>query len=136
MLEAFSTNQTVLQNGTIPLNSVSLSECDGIKLNGVSSIQFYRCGVYAVSFDFEGTPSEGGALEIAIKKDGVTQNQSTINLPLVATTLSVSGSRKTYIQVPFTKSQCKCSIPTTISFENLGVGLTNADFHVTIQRVN
>lgn len=136
MLEAFSTNQTIPQNGAIPLNSVALSECDGIKLNGVSSIQFYRCGVYAVSFDFEGTPSEGGALQIALKKDGVIQDQSTINLPLVATTVSASGSRKTYVQVPFNKSQCKCSVPTTISFENLGVGLTNADFHVTIERVN
>lgn len=106
------------------------------KLNGVSSIQFYRCGVYAVTFDFEGTPTDGGNAEVALYKDGVIQNQATINLPLVASTLSVSGYRKTYIQVPYTKTQCKCSIPTTISFENLGVGLADADFHVTIERVN
>lgn len=68
MLEAYSTNQSVLANGIIPFNSVSLVKGKTAVLNGVSTIELNNCGVYEIILDIGALPSTDGDITINMLK--------------------------------------------------------------------
>lgn len=135
MLNAYSKNQTLVQNGIIPFNSVSLLKGKTAVLNGVSTIDLNCRGVYCLTLDISGTPSDAGEVTISMTKNGVTQPQAVIDIPLVVATASVTGSISTLVQVSENNSACCCSSATSIQFVNTGVGLTNANFTVTVTKL-
>lgn len=135
MLNAYSKNQTLVQNGIISFNSVSLLKGKTAVLNGVSTIDLNCRGVYCITLDISGTPSDAGEVTISMTKNGVTQPQAMIDIPLVVTTASVTGSISTLVQVSESNSACCCSSATSIQFVNTGVGLANANFTVTVTKL-
>lgn len=135
MLEAYSTNQTVLANGIIPFNSVSLVKGKSAVLNGVSTIELNNCGVYEIVFDIGTLPSADGDIAINMLKNGVVQSQSFLSIPTSVTTSGVHGTITTLVQVPRNNNACCCSSPTTIQFVNSGVGITEAQINVVVTKI-
>ena len=72
MIQAYSLNVTVPANTSIPFNNVTLQKgCTAI-LNGDSTIQFNKCGIYMVEVD----ASSATASTIQLYKNGVAQPQA------------------------------------------------------------
>jgi len=118
MLEAYSLNVTVAADTAIPFNNVTLRKgCTAI-LNGPSTIELNKCGVYAVSVD----ASSAAAATIQLYKDGVAQPQ--------AQSTGTSPSFTTLVQVPNTNTACPCSSATNIQVKNA------ADAEATLTDVN
>lgn len=120
MLQAYSLNQAVGANASIPFNNVSIKKGCTAQLQGVSSIELNKAGVYMVSFD----GVAGTATTVQLYKDGVAlpQAQST------GTTLGFT----TLVQVP-QNNMCNCATsPTVLRVNNLTAGtFTNANIVVT-----
>ncbi len=135
MLEAYSTNQTVLASGIIPFNAVSLVKGKTALLNGVSTIELNNCGVYEIVFDIGALPSADGSITINMTKNGVIQSQSVLSIPTVTTTNGIHGTITTLVQVSKNNSACCCSSPTTIQFVNNGVGITQAQVNVVVTKI-
>ena len=108
MLEAYSLNQEVGANAAIPFNSVSIQKGCTARLNGVSTIELNKAGVYMVAFD--GTA--GASTLVQLYKDGVAQPQ--------AQSTGTSPSFVTLVQVSENNSNCPCAAPTNIQIRNTG----------------
>lgn len=135
MLEAYSTNQTIINGGVLPFNSVSLKKGKTATLNGVSSIELNTSGVYEIILNLSALPTSSGDVVINMAKDGVTQAQSSIDISTVVTTQGVHGTVSTLVQVSKNNGACCCSSPTVIQFINNGVGLTNANMNVVVTKL-
>lgn len=120
MLEAYSLNQAVGADAAIPFNNVSIQKGCTAKLNGVSTIELNKAGVYMVAFD--GTASASTLVQLY--KDGVAQPQ--------AQSTGTNVSFVTLVQVP-NNNNCNCaSSPTNIRIMNETAGtFTNANITVT-----
>ena len=135
MLEAYSTNQTIEQNGILPFNSVSLRKGKTAILNGVSSIELNCSGVYEITLNLSGLPASAGDVIVTMNKDGVAQTQATIRIPTVTTAQGISGSVSTLVQVSRNNGSCCCMSPTTIQFANTGVALTDLRVNVVVTKI-
>nr|DAR00490.1 MAG TPA: hypothetical protein [Caudoviricetes sp.] len=135
MLEAYSTNQTILTSGILPFNSTSVAKGCTATLNGVSTIELNKAGVYEVVLNVSGLPSEAGNITINLMKDNVLQSGNNINIPTVVTTQGVSANMTALIKVT-TNNSCKCnSSPVSLQFINSGVGLTSANLNVVVTKL-
>ena len=122
MLEAYSLNVTVPAASAVPFNNVTVNKGCTATLNGVSTIELNKCGVYMVSCDF----SAAATTTIQLFKDGVAQPQ--------AQSTGVSPSFSCLVQAPQNNCCCACSEPTTVQIRNVGTAsatLTNANVTVT-----
>lgn len=134
MLEAYSTNQTIATNGTLPFNATKVVKGKTATLNGVSSIQLNKAGVYEITLSISGLPSEAGDVTISPQVNGVVQANN-INIPTVVTTAGVSATLSTLVRVLFDNT-CSClSSPTSVSFLNSGVGLANFNCNVVVTKL-
>lgn len=135
MLEAYSKNQTIpATTGIIPFNSVTLKKGCTAELNGVSSIQLNKCGVYEISLDVTGLASTAGTVSIAMTKNGIAQPQATRSLDGQTTTEGFSTSITTLVQVTDTNSCKCCDAPTTVQFVNTGVEFVG-DVDVVVTKI-
>ena len=98
MLEAYSNNQTILTNGYLPFTSASLVKGKTATLNGVSTIELNKSGVYEVILNIDALPSAAGNLIINMLKNNVIQQQALINVPSVATN-GISATVATLVSV-------------------------------------
>lgn len=130
MIQAYSTNQTILTNGILPFNSTSLKKGNTTTLNGVSSLMLNSSGVYQITLNLSGLPSTAGDVTVAMTKDGVSQPE-VLNIPTVLTTTGVNGSITLLVPVFRT---C-CGQATSIQFVNTGVGLTEANINVVVTKL-
>lgn len=134
MLEAYSTNQTIVTNGTLPFNATKVSKGRTATLNGVSTIELNKAGVYEISLNISGLPSEAGDVTINTLVDNVVQTNN-INIPTVLTTVGVSATLTTLVKVLYNNT-CQCnSSPTSVSFINTGVGLANFNCNVVVTKL-
>lgn len=134
MLEAYSTNQTILTGGILPFNSTSVAKGCTATLNGVSTIELNKSGVYEVILNIDALPSAAGNLIINMLKNNVIQQQALINVPSVATN-GISATVATLVSVRDDNScKCNCS-PTSLQFVNTGVGLEQAKVNVVITKL-
>ena len=106
MLEAYSLNVTVPANTSIPFNNTSIRKGCTAELNGVSTIELNKCGVYMIACD----TSAAAATTIQLFKDGIAQPQ--------AQSTGTSPSFVTLVQVDKNNSCCPCSSPTTLEVYN------------------
>ena len=134
MLEAYSKSQTVATNGIIPFTSVSLKKGCTVELNGTSTIQLNKCGVYEVIFNATALASTAGNISIAMTKNGVVQSQATRTITGATTTTSEDVSIATLVQVKDNNSCDCCDSPTILQFVNNGVGIV-ADFNVAVTKI-
>lgn len=136
MLEIYSNNQIVSNNFLLPFTSVALQKGDSQQLSGTNSIIINKCGLYELTLEVSGLPSEAGDVLIEMTKNNVVQSQAKIFIPTAITTTGVSGSLTTFIQTSTNVNRCCCSSPTTIQFNNAGVGLTSANIHLAIRKIH
>lgn len=122
MLEAYSIDVTVTENGAVPFNSVSLNKGCTAVLSSPSTIELNRCGVYEVSV----SASSATAQTIQLSKDGVLQPQ--------AQSTGTSPSFVTLVQVPQNNTCCVCSAPTVLRVIASTAG-TLTDANITVKRV-
>ncbi len=135
MLEAYSTNQTILTSGILPFNSTSVAKGCTATLNGVSTIELNKAGVYEVILNVSGLPSETGDVTINLMKDNVLQSGNSINIPTVTTTQGINATMTALIKVA-TNNSCKCnSSPVSLQFINSGVGLASANINVVVTKL-
>lgn len=136
MLNAYSSAQTIAATtGLIPFTSVSLVKGDTTELSGTMSVMLHRAGIYLVQLVVSGTPAAAGAVTVTMTKDGVTQNQATVNDPTVLTTVGVTMPMVTLVQVPENDGCCCRKSPVVLQFVNTGVGLNNANATLVITKV-
>ena len=136
MLNAYSNGQTIAAtNGLVPFTSVSLAKGETTELSGINSILLHRAGIYLINMVVTGTPAAAGAVTVTMTRNGVTQNQATVNDPTAATTVGVTMPMVTLVQVPENDGCCCCKAPTVLQFVNTGVGLNNASATLVITKV-
>jgi len=124
MLEAYSLNVTVPTDSAIPFNNVTIRKGCTVELNGVSTIELNKCGVYMVEVD----ASSAAATTIQLFKEGVAQAQ--------AQSTGTSPSFTTLVQVSENNSKCCCSSPTNIQIRNAGdASATFTDVNVVVTKV-
>jgi hypothetical protein len=135
MLEIYSSNQTITSNSLLPFTSVALQKGNTQQLSGSNSVVLNKCGLYEVTLEISGLPSEAGNVQIDMMKNNIAQTQSKISIPNAVTTSGVTGSLTTFVQVNTNACKCFCSSPTTINFNNSGVGMTNVETHMIIRKI-
>ena len=122
MLEAYSKNQTIpATTGILPFNSIALKKGCTAELNGVSSIQLNKCGVYEITLNINGLASTAGAVTVAMTKNGIPQPQATRTLAGQTVDSGFSLPITTLVQVNDNNSCRCCDSPTIIQFLNEGV---------------
>lgn len=122
MLEAYSKNQTIpATTGILPFNSITLKKGCTAELNGVSSIQLNKCGVYEITLNINGLASTAGDVTVAMTKNGVAQPQATRSLVDQTITEGFSLPITTLVQVKDNNSCRCCDAPTILQFVNEGV---------------
>lgn len=136
MLEVYSTNTTAAIGAPIALSNVSLLKGTSTQLQGVSSIQINKCGVYEVSVSATATADTAGAIIIQLRKDGVLQPQALTSTTAADITSQHALGFTTLVQVTHDNySNCICSTPTIIDFVNTGVETTYNHINVTVVRI-
>lgn len=136
MLEVYSKNVTVAENGIIPLTSVALIKGTSTQLLGTSTIQFNKCGIYEVTVSGSVTGSAAGEIVIQLEKNGVVQPQAVSLATAADATSIIPFSFTTLIQVPDSNNiNCPCSTTTTIYLRNAGIEDTYNTITVTAVRI-
>lgn len=135
MLEVYSKSITALANSAIPLNNVALDKGTSTKLQGVSTIEFNKCGVYKVSVSASAVATVAGAITIQLEKNGVVQPQAETSATAADTTTIYPLAFTTLVQVDHNNCNCLCSSPDRISLINAGVGTTYNQIDVVVTRV-
>lgn len=133
MLEAYSSGKTIASGGVVPFDSVKLLKGETAVLSGSGAVQLNRCGVYSVTAVVDGTPAAAGAATIQINQDGVAV--ASITDPLAVTTVGVTLTLPTLIQVKQSNGPCCCKSPSMLQVVNAGVGLNNANTRIVITKV-
>ncbi len=135
MLEAYSRNQTIsATTGIVPFNSVTLKKGCTAELNGVSTIQLNKCGVYEVIFNATALATTAGNIVVGMTKNGVTQQQDIRTITGATTSTSVIVPISTLVQVKDNDSCRCCDAPTVLQFINTGVAWTG-DVNVVITKI-
>lgn len=135
MLEAYSKNQTVpATTGITPFNSVTLKKGCTAELNGVSSIQLNKCGVYEVIFNAIALATTAGDITVEMTKNGVAQPQATRTITGATVATSVNVPISTLVQVTDNNSCRCCDTPTILQFINTGVAWTG-DVNVVVTKI-
>ena len=106
MFEGYSLNVTAAADAAFPINNVTIQKGCTAVLNGTSTVQFNKCGVYMVACN----GSAAAASTIQLAKDGVLQPQ--------AQSTGTSPAFVTLVQVPNSNSNCCCSSPTIVQVVN------------------
>ena len=136
MLEVYSKNVTVAENGIIPLTTVALIKGTSTQLLGTSTIQFNKCGIYEVTVSGSVTGSAAGEIIIQLEKNGVVQPQAVSLATAADTTSIIPFSFTTLIQVPDSNNiNCPCSTTTTIYLRDAGIEDTYNTITVTAVRI-
>lgn len=124
MLEAYSLNVTVGATSPVPFRTVTLQKGCTAVLEGTTSINLNKCGVYMVSVDADLTT----ATTIQLYKNGVPQAQAQNN--------GTSPSFVTLVQVDKNNSACPCSSPTVIEVYNTeDAAATFNDINIVVTKV-
>lgn len=135
MLEAYSKSKAVdATTGIIPFDSVTLKKGCTAQLNGVSSIQLNKCGVYEVIFNATALATTAGNITVEMTKNGVAQPQATRTITGATVATSVNVPIATLVQVTDNNSCRCCDTPTILQFINTGVAWTG-DIDIVITKI-
>lgn len=136
MLEVYSKNVTVAADASVPLNNSVLLKGTSALLQGATTIQLNKCGVYQVAVSAVAIGSAAGDIVLQLSKDGVLQPQAISSATAADATSSIPMSFITLVQVPQNNCpNCLCSAPTTINFVNTGIEAEYSTFDVVVTRI-
>lgn len=118
MLELYSLNVEVDQNGSIPFNNVDLAKgCTAI-LTAPGTVQFNKSGVYMVDVDASITPAATGTARIQLARNSVLDIGS-FSEATAAADQTTSLGFTSLVQVNKNNNPCDCTTnPTTIQLIN------------------
>ena len=120
MLELYSLNVEVDQNGSIPFNNVDLAKGCTAVLTAPGTVQFNKSGVYMVDVSASIAPTAAGTVSIQLAKNGVLELGS-FSVASAAAASTVSLGFTSLVQVSKNNNPCDCTInPTTIQLINTG----------------
>ena len=120
MLELYSLNVEVDQNGSIPFNNVDLAKGCTAVLAAPGTVQFNKSGVYMVDVSASITPAAAGDVSIQLAKDGVLELGSFSEATAAAGDTIALGFTS-LVQVSKNNNPCNCTTnPTTIQLINTG----------------
>lgn len=120
MLELYSLNVEVDQNGSIPFNNVDLAKGCTAVLTAPGTVQFNKSGVYMVDVSASITPAAAGTVSIQLAKNGVLELGSFSEATAAATSTMNLGFTS-LVQVNKNNNPCDCTTnPTTIQLINTG----------------
>ena len=136
LLEVYSRNVSALANAPIALNNVALLKGNSTQLQGVSTIQLNKCGVYEISVSAVATAETAGQISIQLEKDGVLQPQAYSAVTAADTTSVHPLGFTTLVQVTHNNNtNCVCATPTNIDIINTGEAATFNSIKVTVIRI-
>lgn len=135
MIEIYSKNVEVAANAAIPLNVTAINKGDSVTVNGSTTLQFNKCGLYKVSVSASGIASEAGDITIQLYKNGVTQSSALATETAADTTSTHNLSFDTIVQVGGNNTNCPCSSPTLVSIINDGVAATFSIVDVVVTKL-
>lgn len=119
MLEAYSSNITVVADQAIPFNNLALKKGCTVELITPTTLQFNKCGIYRVTCN----ASAGTASGLSLYKNGTLQPQSTSE--------GENPCVDTFVVAEQNANDCPCSIPTTAQIIDDTAGtLTNVSIKV------
>ena len=120
MLELYSLNVEVDQNGSIPFNNVDLAKGCTAVLTAHGTVQFNKSGVYMVDVSASIAPTAAGTVSIQLAKNGVLELGS-FSVASAAAASTVSLGFTSLVQVSKNNNPCDCTTnPTTIQLINTG----------------
>lgn len=136
MLEVYSKNVVVAENGLIPLTNVKTLKGTSTQPLGASTIQFNKCGIYEVTVSGSVIGSAAGEIEVQLEKNGIIEPQAVSLITAADTTSLIPFSFTTLIQVPDSNNvNCPCAITTTIDIRNAGIEATYSTIDVVAIRL-
>ena len=120
MLELYSLNVEVDQNGSIPFNNVDLAKGCTAVLTAPGTVQFNKSGVYMVDVSASIAPTAAGTVSIQLAKNGVLELGS-FSVASAAAASTVGLGFTSLVQVNKNNNPCDCTTnPTTIQLINTG----------------
>ena len=134
MFEGYSLNKEVAANTAISFDNVTIQKGCTATLQGTSTIQLNKCGVYMVEVDASVTNADAAEVTMQLYKSGIAQSQGQASASIVAgntTPLSFT----TLVQVPTNNSSCCCVSPVTIQVINAGEAVTYSNVNIVVTKV-
>lgn len=119
MLELYSLNIDVDENGSIPLNNISIAKGITATHSAPATVQLNKSGVYMVHCSASVTPAAAGDVSIQLAKDNVLQ-LGAFSTATAAADETVALSFETLVQVRNNNTCCCNSSPTTLQLINTG----------------
>ena len=135
MLQAYSSNLSVLANTAFPFNNIVIDKGCGETLSAPATVQINRKGVYLVEVDGYATPAAATDVAIQLYVNGVAYPQAISSFTGVTNTAAAFGF-KCLIQVP--NNNCNCntlSSPTVIQVMNGDTALTDAHINLCLTKI-
>lgn len=137
MIQLYSDGLTVAPGATIPLNSIVYFKGNSATHSAPATIELNQRGVYLVTADSYGAPSEEGEFGIQVVVNGVPRVDA-INQMTVSAAGDI-GTASTHCIVTVAQSDCPCnctSSPTTVSLINpTTVEAEDAHYNVIVSKL-
>lgn len=135
MLQAYSSNLSVIANAAFPFNNVTIDKGRAETLSAPASIQLNQRGVYLIEVDGFGTPASASLVSVQLYINGVAQPQAISSFTGVEETAN-TFSFKTLVQVTENNCPCNCiSSPTVLQVYNGTTDLTEAHINVIVTKL-
>lgn len=134
MLELYSLNVDVEQNGSIPLNNINILKGVTATHSAPASIELNKSGVYMVNCSASITPTAAGDVSIQLAKDNVLQLGAFSEATGTAGDIS-SLSFETLVQVKNNNTCCCNTSPTTLQLINTGEAGTFSIVRMVVTKI-
>ena len=134
MLELYSLNVDVEQNGSIPLNNINILKGVTATHSAPASIELNKSGVYMVNCSASITPAAAGDVSIQLAKDNVLQLGAFSEATGTAGDIS-SLSFETLVQVKDNNTCCCNTSPTTLQLINTGEAGTFSIVRMVVTKI-
>ena len=135
MLQAYSTNITIVAGSAIPFNNVLIDKGCAEKLTAPATVELDKRGVYLVKVDGFGTGSAAGTEVIQLYVNGVAQPQAQSQFTTASADVA-NFSFNTLVQVSENNCPCNCyTSPTVLQVRAEGTDLTEADANIVVTKL-
>ena len=119
MIDLYSLNIQVAQNGSIPLNNVNIIKGVSASHSAPATIELNKSGIYMVSVDASITPAAAGDVSIQLAKNGIL-DQGAYSIATGAADNTVTLGFSSLVQVKENNTCCCNTSPTTLQLINTG----------------
>ena len=134
MLELYSLNVEVAENGSVPFNNVNIVKGQTATHSAPASVELNKKGIYMVQVNGSAALAESGTVSVQLAKNGMLQAQAQSIASAAASTITPFGFT-TLVQVPFDNT-CACNTaPTTLQLINTGLASTFSFVQMVVTKV-